>query len=58
MNSNKGKKECIAWLSLQSLATTGTLQVMRMRINKVQHYPSQTKKSKVKYEKKLFLVPV
>ena len=58
MISNKSKKECITWLSLHGLTASGTLQELKMRISKVQHYPSLTKKSKVEYENKLFLAPV
>ena len=58
MSSNKRKKECITWLPLHGLATSGTLQELRMRINKFQLYLSLTKKLKVENEKNYFLVPV
>ena len=54
MNSNKSKEECITWLSLHGLATSGTLQELSMRINKFQLYSLLEKKLKVKIGKKNF----
>ena len=54
MNSNKSKEECMTWLSLHGLTASGTLQELRMLINKFQLCPPLTKKLKVKNEKKNF----
>ena len=45
------KEECITWLTEHGLSTSGTLQELKMRINKFKLYPSLTKKLKVKNEK-------
>lgn len=45
------KEECITWLTEHGLSTSGTLQELKMRINKFKMYPSLTKKLKVKNEK-------
>ena len=41
---NRIQTKYITWLSLHGLAKIGTLQELRMRINKFQLYPSLTKK--------------
>lgn len=57
MNLKKIKEECITWLPLHGLATSGTLQDQKTQINKFQLCPLLEKKSKVKNGKNI-LIPV
>ena len=49
--NKRTKEECITWLTEHGLSTSGTLQELKMRINKFNLYPSLAKKLKVKNEK-------